>query len=364
MELKHLDLNQLHISPLNMRHGRKSPDIADILPGIRERGVLQPLLVRPNADGFEIVAGRRRFFAAKAVEAERGSFDPVPCAIMEEGDDAAAIEASLLENIARQDADEITQYETFVKLIHAGKKVEEIALTFGLTERQVEQRLALGNLLPTIRELYRREVIEADSLQLLTMASKAQQKEWLRLHEDGQNAPYGYQLKQWLFGGASISTKTALFPLEDYKGGIKADLFGEDSYFADAGAFWPMQETALAARKEAFLAAKWTDVILLDRGAHFDQWAHEKVAKKDGGKVYVTVSHRGEVEFFHGWLPRKGVKAAQKAGKSGQNTEASRPPMTQAMENYLVLHRHAAVRLALMDDPATAFRLMVANAVA
>ncbi len=364
MELRHIPLEQLHISPLNMRHAKKAPDVSDILPSIRARGILQPLLVRLNAEGFEIVAGRRRYFSAKAVEKERGSFEPVPCAIMQEGDDAAAIEASLIENTARLDADEIAQYETFVKLIGEGKTVAEIAATFGLTPRGVEQRLALGNLLPKIHDLYRKEAMRSDTLQLLTMATKAQQKAWIRLHEEGDNAPHGYYLKQWLFGGASIPAKAALFPLEDYKGEIRADLFGEDSYFADAEAFWPMQEEAVERRKKTLLEAGWCDVIVLERGAHFDQWAFEKVQKKDGGKVYVTVADNGEVEFFQGWLPRKQAKAAYKTAKAGKEKAAARPAMTQAMENYLELHRHAAVRLALLETPSTALRLLVAHAVA
>ena len=69
---------------------------------------------------------------------------------MEPGDDASAIEASLIENAARRDADPMTEYVTFVRLIKEGRKVSEIAATFGMTEIMVEQRLALGNLLPKI----------------------------------------------------------------------------------------------------------------------------------------------------------------------------------------------------------------------
>ncbi|SJM32014.1 ParB N-terminal domain-containing protein [Mesorhizobium delmotii] len=49
-----------------------------------------PLLVRPNGspESFEIVAGRRRYFAAKSLADERGKADPLPCAIMEAGEDA------------------------------------------------------------------------------------------------------------------------------------------------------------------------------------------------------------------------------------------------------------------------------------
>jgi len=367
MELQHIPLEQLHLSPLNMRQGKRVPYIADILPTVRKRGILQPLLVRPNADGFEIIAGKRRYYCAKAVKEELGEIAPIPCAVMEAGDDAAAIEASLIENVARLDPDEMTQYETFTRLIREGRNVESIAVTFGLTEIMVKQRLAIGNLSPKIRDAYRADQIDAESLRYLTMATKVQQKEWLALFEaeDG-DAPFGHRLRQWLFGGQSIAVKAALFPLEAYTGQIVADLFGEDSYFADTGLFWELQNKAIEAKREALLAAKWPEVVVLEIGERFDQWTHEKTPKKKGGKVFVTVSQRGEVEVHEGWLSRKEArKSGKEKGDTGGKAAASvRPAMTQAMENYLELHRHAAVRLALLASPDTALRLLVAHAVA
>jgi len=66
MQLEHISLDQLKVSPLNMRHARQAPDVSDILPSVKARGVLVPLLVRPNGNGedFEIVAGRRRYWPA------------------------------------------------------------------------------------------------------------------------------------------------------------------------------------------------------------------------------------------------------------------------------------------------------------
>src|SRR3546814_8178720 len=86
-----------------MRGKGKDPDVSDLLPSVRARGVLVPLLVRPNcAEGqFEIVAGRRRYTAVNAVAREGGAVKPIPCAILDEGDDADALEASMLENLAR-----------------------------------------------------------------------------------------------------------------------------------------------------------------------------------------------------------------------------------------------------------------------
>ncbi len=109
---------------------------------------------------------------------------------------------------------------------------------------------------------------------------------------------------------------------------------------------------------------------VLETGHQFNTWEHEKTPKTKGGKVFVTVSHRGEVAFHEGWLSRKEAqKAARVDAKKNGEGEAekspnARPQMTQTMENYLELHRHAVVRLALLGDPATAFRLMVAHAIA
>jgi ParB/RepB/Spo0J family partition protein len=152
MKLAFIALDKLTISPANMRVGKKPPDITNILPSVRKRGVLQTLLVRPNCapDSFEIVAGNRRFHAAKAVANENGVAEPLPCAIMEAGDDAAALEASLIENVARLDADEVTRWETFTRLVKEGRSVDEIATTFGLPELAVKRTLALGELLPRI----------------------------------------------------------------------------------------------------------------------------------------------------------------------------------------------------------------------
>jgi ParB family chromosome partitioning protein len=66
MKLELVPLDKLSISKANMRDGRKPPDVSDILPTIRKRGVLVSLIVRPVSEpGHSVIdAGRRRYFAA------------------------------------------------------------------------------------------------------------------------------------------------------------------------------------------------------------------------------------------------------------------------------------------------------------
>ncbi|MDG5487688.1 ParB/RepB/Spo0J family partition protein [Sphingomonas sp. BGYR3] len=368
MELEHIDIAKLSISPVNMRAGRKAPDLANILPSVRARGVLVPLIVRQNGspDTYEIVAGKRRYHAALAVAGEGGEMDALPCAVIEAGDDAAALEASLIENIARLDPDEVTRWETFTRLVREGRRPDQIAAVFGLTELQVKRTLALGNLLPRIRNLYRSEAIDAVTVRHLTLASKTRQREWLAMLDDPDTrAPTGHALKAWLFGGASISTRVALFDLAGFEGEIIADLFGEDSYFADADAFWAAQHAAIAERAEGYRAAGWREVVILPPGQQFQGWDHEKRSKRQGGKVYIAIGHRGEVTFHEGYLSHKEARQLDKSSTPEASADKpGRPEISAACNDYVDLHRHAAVRAKLADAPGIALRVTVAHMIA
>lgn len=364
MHLTYLDLSQLVVSPANMRAKRKRRDIADLIPSVRARGVLVPLLVRPgNADDmYEIVAGRRRYLAAKAVAEETSGSTTVPCAIMDAGDDAAALEASLIENIARVDPDQVEQWETFARLIRQGRSIDDIASTFGLPGATVRRVLALGNLLPRILALYRAEQIDPGTIRSLTMATKTQQREWLSLFDGGDgHAPTGRALKAWLFGGRIIPTSAALFDLAAYTAPIVADLFDEHSYFSDVAEFWSLQNKAIEEKKQAYLDDGWADVVLLTDGHWFDRWVFEKRAKQNGGRVYIAVGENGGVDVFEGYLPRK--EAQRIDGAAQPPPTPVRPELTSPLRRYIDLHRHAAVRAALIEHPWLALRLLLTHAI-
>jgi len=367
MKLDFIDLGKLSISKTNMRYAKKAPDVADILPTVRARGVLVPLIVRPNcAEGaFEIVAGARRFTAAAIVASEKGDAEPLPCAILEEGDDAAALEASLIENVARRDADEVTQWVTYTRLVREGRSVADISDTFGMPEAMVKRILALGNLLPRIRSLYAKEKISAGTVRHLTMASKSQQRAWLALFDDADAyCPQGQQLKNWLFGGGAISAAHALFDVEASGLAIIADLFGDERYFADSDAFWTAQLVAVEERRARFLDAGWNEVVVLPKGDYFREWEHRHAAKRKGGRVYVEVRDSGEVDIHEGYVTAKEAARLEKGDKIEAAPKASRPELTSRMQTYVDLHRHAAVRAELTGHPSVALRMMVAHAIA
>ena len=381
MKLDFIPLDKLAVSKANMRYGRKAPDVSDILPTVRARGVIQPIIVRPNcAEGaFEIVAGSRRFHAAKIVAAERraaGDADPngdgdsdgasamLPCAILDDSDDADAVEASMIENMARLDPDEVTQWETFAKLIKEGRSLEDIATTFGLPDLEVRRVLALGNLLPRIRTLYRKEKIDCVTVRHLTLASKRQQKAWLAVLDDPEAvAPSGRQLKAWLFGGQSIPAHHALFDVATSGLATVADLFGEDRYVADPDRFWTLQNEAIEARRTAYVDEGWTDAITVPPSEPFASWEYEKTSKAKGGYVYLDVRASGEMIVHEGYVSRREAARRAKANAGDTRPKPARPELTSPLQTYIDLHRHAAVRAALTGHPAVAFRLMAAHAI-
>jgi ParB family transcriptional regulator, chromosome partitioning protein len=364
MELMHIPLSELAIAKVNVRHGVKKADYKDLIPSIKERGILQPLLVRKNGRGYEIIAGRRRFLAACSLEKEGLEVEAVPCAIMAKGDDAAAIEASLIENVAHLPMDDMDQFEAFQRLLKEGRSIEDIANIFGVTELTVKRRLAIANLAPKIRTAYRAEEIDGETLRALTLASKQQQKDWLLLFEDPeQHAPRGSNLKRWLLGGTQIPTTNAIFDITTYKCEIVSDLFGEENYFANPDTFWSLQNQAIAALKASFEAHGWTRVEVMEQGQRFNEWDYEKTAKKKGGAVFIAVSDRGEVEAHEGYLTRAEVRKAEAkaTGTANPQAKSEKPELTKPMQNYVELHRLAAVRLELLNHPHIALRLVLAH---
>lgn len=361
MNIITLPIEQLSISKLNMRHGRKAPDIDDLLPSIKDKGILNPLIVVPTeqADRFEIIAGRRRYFAAKAAE----TLTELPCMVLDTQNEADALEISLIENLARLEPDPMSECEAFTKLVSKGRSVEEVAVLFAKTPRHINQRLALGKLIAPIKSAFRKDEIDAATLQTLTLASKDQQVEWMRrLTDKSEYAPTGLRLKQWLMGGQSIETETALFDLDDYPGQIITDLFGDASYFDDSEAFWTLQMAAIDQMRQDYLAAGWSDVEIIPTERYFETWNYEKRSKTKGGHVILDIASNGSVSVHEGYLSNRAIRQLEAASNpQAASQKPTKPELTKKLENYVALHRHAMVRTTLLETPDLALPLIAAH---
>jgi len=225
----------------------------------------------------------------------------------------------------------------------------------------VKRRLALGALIPDVREAYTNQQIDAASIRVLTMATEEQQAEWIALFNSDDYCPTGQQLKAWLTGGGVITTDKALFDVADYSGTILTDLFGDHGQFADLEHFWEAQNAAIVKAIEAYKADGWKEVVLGERGNYFP-----KYPKDQGGRVYVEVRESGEVSFYEGYITdaeAQKIRNALKSGASdtGQASKTNRPEMSGPMSDYMNLHRHSIARAELIKRPDLALRLSVAH---
>ena len=370
-DLKFIPFSQLHISELNMRHSETAPEIDDILPSVKERGIRQPLIVRREGGTakkpkYGIVAGRRRYFCLASLSESGVEIPDVPCCVMDAKDDALAIETSIIENVARLAPTEMEQYEAFKVLADKGQSIDDIAAVFGITPHSVKRRLALGSLIPDVREAYTNQQIDAASIRALTMATEEQQAEWLALFNSDDYCPTGSQLKSWLTGGGVITTDKALFDVAEYSGDILTDLFGEHGQFADTEHFWESQNAAIAKAVDAYKADGWKEVILGERGHYFPRYNHVQHPKDQGGRVYVETRDSGEVTFYEGYITDAEAQKIRRAlsngeAEGGKASKTSKPEMSGPMSDYMNLHRHSIARAELIKRPDLALRLSVAH---
>jgi ParB family chromosome partitioning protein len=135
-ELRELPIELISPNPKQPRRRFDEESLQALAGSLGERGVLQPVLVRPRPGGtYELVAGERRWRAARLAGMER-----IP-AIVREREDAQALEVALIENMAREDLNPIDEARACAAL------VEELGLTReGVGRRVGRSRVAVSNL--------------------------------------------------------------------------------------------------------------------------------------------------------------------------------------------------------------------------
>ena len=123
-------------------------DIADLVNSIKEKGVLEPVLVRPTGEKFQIIAGERRYRAS--VEA---GLTQIPC-IEIDVDDRGVLELSLIENLQRRDLSPFEEADGLHKLCEKFLYThEEIARKLGKSRTSITETLTLNHIPVEIRDL-------------------------------------------------------------------------------------------------------------------------------------------------------------------------------------------------------------------
>ncbi len=139
--IEKLDISQIMPCPYQPRKSFEEESLKDLTQSIKEKGILQPILVRPKGGAFEIVAGERRYRAA--IEA---GLDEVPV-IKKSLSDAEAFEIALIENIMREDLSPIEEAKGFEKLIKEYHLThEDISKSVGKSRSYISNTMRLLDL--------------------------------------------------------------------------------------------------------------------------------------------------------------------------------------------------------------------------
>lgn len=168
--LRHVPIEMLHPNPHNPRKIFPEVDLEDLARSIRDKGLLQPLVVRPRGDGhsFEIVAGERRWRAAQRV----GVHDlPV---LIRELSDGETLEIALVENIQRSDLNPIEEARGYNQLINQfGYTQQQLAEAVGKSRSHIANTMRLLGLPEAARAKVEEGVISAGHARALIATDNA-----------------------------------------------------------------------------------------------------------------------------------------------------------------------------------------------
>lgn len=141
-------ISDVHPNPDQPRRHFAEDKLVELAASISRHGVIQPIVVRPHAGAYQIVAGERRWRAA-----QRAQIHDIP-AVVRNFNDAETLEIALLENIQRQDLNPIEEAEAYRKLTEMfGHSAAALADLVHKSRSHVANMMRLLDLPPAIREL-------------------------------------------------------------------------------------------------------------------------------------------------------------------------------------------------------------------
>jgi ParB family transcriptional regulator, chromosome partitioning protein len=140
--LRHVPVELLHPNPNNPRKHFAEEDLESLAKSLKDKGLLQPLVVRPRGDGsFEIVAGERRWRAS-----QRAGLHDLPV-LIRELDDKETLEIALIENVQRSDLNALEEARAYRQLIEQyGYTQQQLADAIGKSRSHIANTMRLMTL--------------------------------------------------------------------------------------------------------------------------------------------------------------------------------------------------------------------------
>lgn len=208
-ELKEVNLADITVSRTNPRKHFDEESIKELAASIKEKGVLQPIVVRLNgkAGKYELVAGERRFRASKIAEAKT-----IPAVIRELSDDEA-LELQIIENLQRKDIHPMEEAVAFKGLMVMKKmEVKEIAQRVGKSPQYVAQRLKLNDLIEEFQKaFYKERMTIATALTIARLRPEDQKEFW----DEDDNGMSKITINDWQLRKFTCDLNDAPFDTKD-----------------------------------------------------------------------------------------------------------------------------------------------------
>ncbi|MGD0229408.1 MAG: ParB/RepB/Spo0J family partition protein [Syntrophorhabdales bacterium] len=171
-----IPVQQIIVNPTQPRVEMRQESLAELASSIEEKGLLQPILVRRKEGAYEIIAGERRFRAAKMAGLKEVS------AIIRDVDDREALELAMVENLQREDLNPIeiaTVYERFVE--DFGYTHEGLAKKMGIERSSVSNYIRLLKLPSWIKDLMvEGRLTQGHGRALIGLTTEQDQKKYVR----------------------------------------------------------------------------------------------------------------------------------------------------------------------------------------
>ena len=146
-EINNISVDKIFPNTYQPRRFFNEEALEELSQSIKEHGIIQPITVRKRGESFELVAGERRWRAARMAELK-----VVPCNIIEITDTESA-EIALLENLQREDLNFIEEAEAYYNLINDHRFTQdELAKRMGKKQSTIANKLRILKLSPRVRE--------------------------------------------------------------------------------------------------------------------------------------------------------------------------------------------------------------------
>jgi ParB/RepB/Spo0J family partition protein len=321
-----IPLADIDPSPDNPRKEFEEESLAQLAASIAEQGLLQPIVVRPKGERFEIVAGERRYRALKLNEATEA------LCLVRQGDDEATTRAlRIIENLQRADIKPIEEADAFLALAELDPKkwnATTIGKAIGMSDRFVAQRISIArNLAPDLKEKLKEGGLKIEIARLLA-AWPQQLQSQVTIHDWYTPGHIRRDLE-----GMVVPVSRAAFDRTLYTGEI-VDHDGEE-HFADKALFLRLQDEAAAALASS-LAKDWPGArfalknartgayVWADNGDPIHRWTedrepttwHPGLTRADVTAVVYVDDNNHAVVALKGVVPRETFAA--KAQKSDE----------------------------------------------